>query len=59
MFSCPYTVLYNQSLISKQTFIFNEKIAITNTDVVKMVGESAAGTAGFDVWVTYIDQDWT
>ena len=52
-------MLYNQSLVSKQTFIFNEKVAITNTDKIALVGESSGGTAGFDVWVTYIDQDWS
>ena len=52
-------MLQNQSLPSNETFIFNEKVAITNTDVIKIVGESAGGTAGYDVWVTYIDQDFS
>ena len=52
-------MLQDQSLPSTQTFIFNEKVAITNTDAIKIVGESVSGTAGYDVWVTYIDQDFS
>tara|TARA_Y100000310_G_C20170016_1_gene573218 strand:+ start:70 stop:450 length:381 start_codon:yes stop_codon:yes gene_type:complete len=52
-------LLSNQSLNSLNTFIWNDKIVLTDTDKLHMIAESAASTAGYDVWVTYIDQEFT
>ncbi len=39
------------------TFIWNDKIVLTGTDKLHFLGLSSAGTADYDVWCTYIDQD--
>jgi len=38
------------------TFIWSDRFAITATDKLHFKGASAGGTAAFDVWCTYIDQ---
>jgi len=49
-------LLLNQKVGADGTFVWNEKIAITATDKLHMIGISSAGTAAYDVWCTYIDQ---
>ena len=43
-------------LISQETFIWNDRFAITATDKLHIIGAAAGGTAEYDVWCTYIDQ---
>tara|TARA_R100000808_G_C2024661_1_gene71275 strand:+ start:93 stop:470 length:378 start_codon:yes stop_codon:yes gene_type:complete len=52
-------LLEDQSCGSKSTFVFNDRFAITATDKLHIIGSSSAGTAQYDVWCTYIDQDWS
>lgn len=49
-------MLTDEPFPSQKTFIFNEKVAITGTDVIKIQGVSASSTCEMDVWCTYIDQ---
>ena len=41
------------------TFVWSDRFVITGGDVLKVTAKSAGGTANFDVWCSYIDQDWT
>ena len=45
-----------QPLVSQKTFIWNDRFAITATDKLHIIGAAAGGTAAYDVWCTYIDQ---
>tara|TARA_R100000315_G_C5227502_1_gene138505 strand:- start:1100 stop:1471 length:372 start_codon:yes stop_codon:yes gene_type:complete len=38
------------------TFVWNDKFILTNTDKLHIKGFSTSGTALYDVWCTYIDQ---
>ena len=51
--------LLEQSVPSGTAFVWSDKFVITGGDILKIEGMSAAGTAGFDCWISYIDQDWT
>ena len=49
--------LANQEPVgSRACFVWNDRFAITATDKLHIIGASDAGTAAFDVWCTYIDQ---
>tara|TARA_R110002051_G_scaffold148095_1_gene220703 strand:- start:609 stop:992 length:384 start_codon:yes stop_codon:yes gene_type:complete len=37
-------------------FVWSDRFAITATDKLHAFGASASGTASYDVWCTYIDQ---
>ena len=50
-------LLTNEPIPNQKTFIFNDRIAITGTDVLKIEAISASSTAALDVWATYIDQE--
>ena len=52
-------VLVDQSCVSKSTYISNDRFSITGTDKLHFKAYSAGSTASYDVWCTYIDQDWT
>ena len=52
-------LLLNQEVGADGTFVWNEKIALTATDKLHMIGISSGGTAQYDVWCTYIDQDFS
>ena len=52
-------LLENQSCGSRETFIWNDRFALTATDKLHIIGASTAGTAQYDVWCTYVDQDWS
>jgi len=41
------------------TFVFNDKIILTDTDRLLFKAWSVSGTAAFDAWCTYIDQEFT
>jgi len=49
-------LLDDQAIGSKKTFVWSDRFAITATDKLHIIGESADGTAALDVWCTYIDQ---
>tara|TARA_R100001369_G_C3212840_1_gene148352 strand:+ start:117 stop:479 length:363 start_codon:yes stop_codon:yes gene_type:complete len=44
---------------SENTFIFDNPFVLDAGDVLSAVGASAAGTAQYDLWITFIDQDWS
>jgi hypothetical protein len=50
------TLLHDQVIAGKQTFIYNDKIVLTGTDELRCNFTSAATV---DIWGSYIDQDWT
>ena len=45
-----------QNIGKNGTYIWNDKIALTETDALKMES-GGTGTVTMDVWVTYIDQE--
>ena len=47
------------SVPSNETYVFNDKIILTDTDRLLMIASSASGTAEMDVLCTYIDQEFT
>ena len=49
-------LVYQQSVLAKDTFIWNEKIVLHPTDKL-LLGSSAS--SNFDVHYTYVDQDWS
>ena len=49
-------LMASQNVPSGGTYIVNDRFAITATDKLHIIGTSAGGTAAFDVWCTYIDQ---
>ena len=49
-------ILTNSPCGSEDTFIWNDRFVLTETDRLWMKGASTAGTAEYDVWITYIDQ---
>ena len=38
------------------TFVWSDRFVLTETDKLLMYGYSTSGTAQYDVWCTYIDQ---
>jgi len=52
----PISLLHDQVIAGKQTFIYNDKIVLTGTDELRCNFGSAATV---DIWGSYIDQDWT
>jgi len=52
------TILYltEQKPGAVGTFVWSDKFVLTNTDTLKILGSSTTGTASYDVWCTYIDQ---
>ena len=46
----------NQACGSRSTFVWNDRFVITETDKIIILPSSVAGTAQYDVWTTYIDQ---
>ena len=49
-------VMANQSLASNQTFVFNDRMILSGTDILQIY---TGGSANVDVVCSYIDQDWT
>ncbi len=49
-------LLVSQGCGAYGTFVWNDRFVLTETDKLHMEGFSNAGTAQFDVWCTYIDQ---
>jgi len=45
-----------QEVGAYNTFVWSDRFALTETDKLHMNGYSTAGTAQYDVWCTYIDQ---
>jgi len=52
-------LMINQSIPAYGTFIFSDKIVLTGGDILKMQPSSTASTADCDIWVSYIDQDFS
>jgi hypothetical protein len=48
--------LIYESIEGDKTFVWSDRFAITATDKLHFKGYSTAGTAQFDIWCTYIDQ---
>ena len=49
-------LMSSQSLTSEQSFVWNDKFVLTGTDKLYT---KTANSANVDVWISYIDQDWT
>jgi hypothetical protein len=49
-------LMTDEPIPSKSTFVFNDRMAITGTDILKIEAASPGGTCTLDVWATYIDQ---
>ena len=49
-------LLFSQSITGEATFVWNDKFVITGTDKLHAIAQNSAN---IDVWVSYIDQDWT
>ena len=54
--STDITLLASQPIGSLQTFTWNDKFVMVGTDILRV---SAVTSASFDVWVSYIDQDFS
>ena len=52
-------LLKNVPLGDYKTYVWNEKIILTDTDKLHFLGHSAASTSVHDCWVSYIDQEFT
>ena len=48
-------ILIAQPVAKQETFVFNDKIVLTGTDKLRFL----CSGGNFDVWCSYIDQDWT
>ena len=49
-------LLNGHSLAAKETFVWNDVFFISG---VKLLSFIAGNTADIDIWVSYIDQDWS
>lgn len=49
-------LMSSQSITSEQTFVWNDKFVLTGTDILYT---RTANASNVDVWITYIDQDWS
>ena len=49
-------ILEDIAMAQDETFVFNDKIVLVGGD--KMIVDAGSGDA-YDIWYTYIDQDWT
>ena len=52
-------ILKNQVVASYSTFVFNDKFVLSGTDKLQITPSSSGGTALYNIWCSYIDQDWT
>ena len=52
-------LLKNVALPDYKTYVWNDKIVLTDTDKLHLLGHSAASTSQYDCWVSYIDQEFT
>ena len=50
-----YLVRADSNLISKGTFVWNDRLVLTGTDELNVTCNSA----DHDIYISYIDQDWT
>ena len=50
-----YHIVAGQTIGPYETFVWNDKLVMHPTDYLKCGPNSASG---FDVWISYIDQDW-
>ena len=47
-------ILADQSIPTGETFVFNDKIVMVGTDIMTIYANVST-----DIWLSYIDQDWT
>ena len=52
-------ILYEQSVPSKGTFIFNDKFVLHPSDALKFRVNVDASGDNFSVYISFIDQDWS
>ena len=52
-------ILKNQVIANYSTFIFNDKFVVTGTDKLQLTPSSSGGSALYNIWCSYIDQDWS
>ena len=52
-------LLRNVPVGTDETFVWNDRIVITDQDKLHLAGSSVSGTAMFDIHVSYIDQEFT
>jgi len=53
-----YVILKEASIPAKGTYVWNDPIVVHGGDTLKINADSQSG-ANFDVYYSYIDQDWT
>jgi len=51
-----YEIVSYQNLGANETFIFNDRLVLMNTDELLF---KSFGTCNIDIVISYIDQDWT
>lgn len=49
-------LMYNQAIGAEQTFVWNDKFVVTETDTLKT---ELSSSGNVDVWISYIDQEFT
>ena len=49
-------LMYNQAIGAEQTFVWNDKFVVTETDTLKT---ELSSSGNVDVWIIYIDQEFT
>jgi hypothetical protein len=49
-------IMQDEALSASSTFVWNDKFVLQGTDILKV---ETGGSANVDVWISYIDQDWT
>ena len=52
-------ILYEQSVPSKGTFVFNDKFVLHPSDALKFRVNVDASGDNFSVYISFIDQDWS
>ena len=52
-------ILKNQVIATYSTFIFSDKFVVTGTDKLQLTPSSSGGSALYNIWCSYIDQDWS
>ena len=55
--STAINILYQEAVHAKETFTYNDKIVLHPTDTVKIQGHG--GSCNYDVYYTYVEQDWS
>jgi hypothetical protein len=51
-----YEILSDQALGANETFVWNDRMVLTATDELNI---KAGGACNIDIYISYIDQDWS